>query len=70
MSDIQEVDIFIKPNGEVAYEVRGVKGKKCLDVTKALEADLGGEILCREETSGMHEMDVREKTLQRISCKE
>ncbi len=70
MSEIHEIEIFIKPDGEVAYEVRGLKGRKCLDVTKAFEADLGCVILSREETSEMHEIKVRKKTHRRISCKE
>ncbi len=52
---IEEVEIFIKPNGEVSYEVRGLKGKKCLDLTKDLELDLGGDVVEREDTSEMYE---------------
>ena len=44
---IEEIEVFIKDDGEVKYEVRGVKGKKCLDLTKDLETDLGGNILLR-----------------------
>ena len=56
--EIQELDIVITPDGEVACEVRGVKGRQCLDITAALEADLGGELLAREETHEMHEQPV------------
>lgn len=55
--NIEEIEVFIDVNGEVKYEVRGVKGKKCLDLTKDLETDLGGKILLREETSEMHEQE-------------
>jgi len=56
---IQEVEVFIAPDGTVSYEVRGFKGRKCLDLTKELEMDLGGEILLREETSEMQEVQVQ-----------
>jgi hypothetical protein len=50
---IEEIEVFIGGDGEVQYEVRGVKGKKCLDLTKDLEGDLGDNILLREKTSEM-----------------
>jgi hypothetical protein len=50
MSEIQEIDVYILPNGEVKIEVRGVKGKKCLALTKDLENLLGGAIENREFT--------------------
>jgi hypothetical protein len=56
--NIEEIEVFIDDSGEVKYEVRGVKGKKCLDLTKDLETDLGGNILLREETSEMHEQEL------------
>ena len=58
---IQEVDVFIAPDGTVSYEVHGLKGKRCLDLTKELEMDLGGDILLREETSEMYEVEVRDQ---------
>jgi hypothetical protein len=70
--NIEEIEVFIDASGEVKYEVRGVKGKRCLDLTKELETDLGGKILLREETSEMHEqeapqaLDVDEKVHNKI----
>lgn len=64
--EIQEVEIFIRPDGEVSYEVRGAKGKKCLDITRDLEIDLGNKIISREETSEMHDAEVRNETDQRV----
>ncbi len=55
--NIEEIEVFIDDSGEVKYEVRGVKGKKCLDLTRDLENDLGGNILLREDTSEMHEQE-------------
>lgn len=53
--EIQEVQFIISPDGKVSFDVRGVKGRRCLDITKDLELDLGGEVLSREETSEMYE---------------
>jgi len=50
---VQEVEIFIAPDGTMSFEVRGVAGRHCLDLTLDLEADLGGSILERIETSEM-----------------
>lgn len=68
--EIQEVELFIKPNGEVSYEVRGVKGKKCLDLTKEMEIGLGGEILSREDTSEMHETETQRENEERVRSRE
>lgn len=48
--DVQEINVIIDSNGQVQVEVHGVKGESCLDITRALEAALGGEILLREMT--------------------
>ena len=37
----QEIDIQITPDGEVKLTVRGVAGAECLELTQALEAELG-----------------------------
>jgi len=58
--NIEEIEVFIDASGEVKFEVKGVKGKKCLDITKELETDLGGKILLREETSEMHEQETQQ----------
>jgi hypothetical protein len=55
MSEIQEIDVFISPSGEVKIEVRGVKGQQCLSLTKGIENSLGGKIEHREHTEEFHE---------------
>jgi len=50
MSEIQEIDVYVKPDGSVKIEVRGVKGQKCLDLTKDIEQLLGGRITERVHT--------------------
>lgn len=49
--ELQELDIFIDPHGEVRIEVRGVKGPSCLELTRALENALGGQVQSREMTA-------------------
>ena len=48
--ELQEIDLFIEPDGQVRIEVRGAKGKQCLALTKELEAALGAQIVQREMT--------------------
>ncbi len=45
--ELQEVEVVIGKDGKVEIQVRGVNGLKCLEITKDLEAALGGEILAR-----------------------
>ena len=53
--ELQEIDVFIDQDGQVRVEVRGVKGMSCLDLTKALEAALGGQVESREMTAEAYE---------------
>ena len=46
--ELQEIDIFIEKDGQVRLEVRGAKGTNCLDLTRALEEALGGDVTSRE----------------------
>jgi len=48
--EIQEVDVYLQPDGSVKLEVRGVKGRKCLALTADIEKLLGGQIEKRELT--------------------
>ena len=54
MNEIQEIDIFVRPDGTVKVEVRGVKGQKCLDITRKIEALLGGKVIERTHTDEFH----------------
>ena len=55
MSELQELEVVIKPSGELKVEIRGVKGEKCLDITKEMEALLGDEIVERDLTDEYYE---------------
>ncbi len=48
--DVQEVEVTIGKDGKVQVHVRGVKGEACLDITRALEGALGGQVELREMT--------------------
>lgn len=49
--DIQEIEVFIEKDGRVRVGVRGVKGTSCLDLTRGLEAALGGQVEDRQMTA-------------------
>ncbi len=63
MSEIQEIDVFVKPDGTVKVEVRGVKGRKCLALTESIEELLGGAVTERVFTDELEQEDA-EQTLE------
>lgn len=54
--DKNEIDVTITPNGEVRVHIKGIKGKKCMDLVQFLqkEAQLG-EIAQQQLTSEYYE---------------
>jgi hypothetical protein len=48
--ELQEIELVIGKDGKVQIMVRGVKGAACLELTRELEALLGGEIEARQMT--------------------
>lgn len=50
----QEIDIQITPEGEVKLVVRGAPGGACLELTRALEEELG-IVVDREKTSEFYQ---------------
>lgn len=66
MSEIQEIEIFILPDGTVKTEVHGVSGKKCLDITRSIEEALGGVVVNRELCPEYHdsEQNIDNQTFQ------
>jgi hypothetical protein len=60
--ELQEIDVFVGRDGEVKIEVRGVPGMSCLDLTKELEAILGGEVVSREMT--VEAQEIRQESIQ------
>lgn len=55
MATKQEIEITISPDGQVHFQIKGVKGGKCIDETKFLEEALGGLVLEHERTSEFYE---------------
>jgi len=42
--EVQEIEVVIDPDGIVRVDVKGVKGRKCTDITRALEQALGDDV--------------------------
>jgi len=55
MANRQEIEIVIAKDGKVSFQIKGVKGPKCLEETKFLEDALGGGVLEREKTGEFYE---------------
>ncbi len=53
---MQDIEIKIGPQGEVTFEVKGVSGSRCLDVTQFLEEAVG-EVREREYTPSYYAED-------------
>jgi Protein of unknown function (DUF2997) len=58
--DLEEIEVIIDKDGNVRIEVRGVKGTACLDLTRDLEAALGGEVELREMQPEAYEASPQE----------
>ena len=58
MADKHEIKIDIDDDGNVSFEVKGAKGKKCLEITKELEEALG-MVVSREHTGEYYETGVQ-----------
>lgn len=57
---MQQIKIEISKTGEVQYEVAGVKGKKCKDLTKQID-DLCGKVLDSQVTGEYCQVDPDER---------
>jgi hypothetical protein len=42
--EVQEIEVIVDADGNVRVDVKGVKGKACTDITRALEAALGDDV--------------------------
>ena len=61
---LEELEFTIHPDGRVTETVRGVKGKRCQDVTKEINKQLGN-VVETSPTEEMFEEEVKvEQTLQ------
>jgi hypothetical protein len=62
----EEIEITVGPDGTVDLQVKGVKGKRCLDLTKDLEDALGGDVEQRKHSAEYYET---EATTQHVPSK-
>lgn len=56
----EKIKVKISKTGEIEYEVSGVKGKKCRDLTKAID-EISGKILSSETTGEYCQTDPEER---------
>ena len=66
MAELQELEVVIGPDGEVVIEVKGVKGDRCLEITRPLEQLLGGEIVDRKHTDEYYQQSEDQSDLGQI----
>lgn len=60
-----EIDIEITPDGEVRLQVRGATGEQCLELTRALEEELG-VVVDRQKTSEFYQQPVETGTTVKV----
>lgn len=65
---MEELEVTISAEGKVNIIVKGVKGKSCVDITKALE-DALGEVENRTFTSEYYLQEEYEKISQKGTIK-
>ena len=60
------IEIIIDQSGRVKLEVSGIKGNRCLKITRGIEEALGGEIVSREYTPEYYLVEETTPTVQKI----
>ena len=55
---MKEIVVNIDTNGKPTFEVKGVKGKRCLDLTRDIEKSLGGKVLERKFTREYNQSEI------------
>lgn len=61
MSEIQEIDVTVSPDGMVKLEVRGAQGKKCIELTEEVEKLLGGVVIDRIHTDEYEREEIEQE---------
>lgn len=56
MSELQEIEVTISPDGQISVHIHGVKGAKCEELTKGLEPLLG-QVVERTRTDEYYETE-------------
>ena len=57
MANKKEIEFSIDKDGNISFEVKGIKGPDCLEETKDIEEALG-KVTDREKTSEFYQEDV------------
>ncbi|MBN1947529.1 MAG: DUF2997 domain-containing protein [Bradymonadales bacterium] len=60
-----EINITIGKDGNVSFEVQGVPGKDCLNVTKFLEEELG-TVVQQQKTAEYYQEEVAEEVSVKV----
>ena len=60
MSELQEVEVTIRPDGTVRVRVQGAPGPQRLAITRKLEELLGGVVLERVHTDELRQADAHD----------
>lgn len=65
----QDIIISIGPDGNISYEVKGVPGKSCVELTEFLDelGDITERVHTGEYYQSAHEVDVVEEHVHRSS---
>ena len=58
MAEKHEIEFTIDDDGNVSFEVKGVKGKKCLEITKDLVENLG-LVVSQQHTGEYYQQEVK-----------
>ena len=61
---METINITIKKDASLEYEVQGVKGKACKDLTKTID-EIAGKVLSSKNTSEYNERDNKERVHNR-----
>jgi hypothetical protein len=64
---MQQIEVYIDQTGQVRFEVVGVAGMSCLDLTRSLEQALGGQIEEREMKPEAYEQEVHQSQHQHFN---
>lgn len=60
---MQTIKITISPKGEIEYTVEGIKGGKCREITKAIDA-IAGKVLATKNTGEFCQVESAPNRLQ------
>lgn len=60
---METINVTIDAEGAIQYEVKGVKGRKCTDLTKAIDA-ISGQVLETKKTGEYCQIETQQQQKQ------